>query len=112
LYGRAGRLTAETGDSRPGQYVDPTGFGLSFDGEDDYAIITDPSARSYAADGRFTVSFFFSKAECKTFSAYQQVYSGAQRSRPLATPCQLLKVVPASVAALPPPRPEHSRAEQ
>jgi hypothetical protein len=55
-------------------YIDPAGFGLSFDGEDDFAIITDPRLRNYADDGQFSISFFFSKSECKTFSRYQQLY--------------------------------------
>ena len=37
-------------------------------------MVLEPGAASYAADGYFTVSFFFSKAECKSFNTFQTLY--------------------------------------
>ena len=37
------------------------GFGLTFDGDGDYAIITDLAAGNYADSGEFTVAFYFTR---------------------------------------------------
>ena len=59
MDGSSSRLFELKGDAnQDADYGDAGGFGLSFDGNGDYAII---KPQDYANDGTFSLSFWFTK---------------------------------------------------
>jgi hypothetical protein len=50
-------------------------FGLTFDGEGDYAVIEASAGGTFAAGGDFTVAFYFTRQDCYTPDRWQALYS-------------------------------------
>ena len=52
-------------------------YGLTFDGEDDWAVITAEGAGDYAASGVFSICFYFTRQSCLAWRAdeWQALYS-------------------------------------
>lgn len=55
-------------------YVDG-GYGLTFDGVGDYAILSSPSAGNYADLGEFTVAFFFTRSDCFVPGTWETLFA-------------------------------------
>ena len=55
-------------------YVD-TGYGLTFDGAGDYAIIASPAAGNYADEGEFTIGFFFTRSDCFVPGTWETLFA-------------------------------------
>ena len=51
------------------------GYGLTFDGVGDYAILASPSAGNYADMGEFTVAFFFTRADCFVPGVWETLFA-------------------------------------
>ena len=52
-------------------------YGLTFDGEDDWAVITAEGATDYAAQGQFTIALYFTRQSCLAWrqDEWQALYS-------------------------------------
>jgi hypothetical protein len=52
-------------------------YGLTFDGEDDWAVITAEGAGNYAAEGVFSICFYFTRNDCLAWRTdeWQALYS-------------------------------------
>ena len=50
-------------------------FGLTFDGEDDWAVITSAGAGEYASTGQFSIGFYFTRQDCFSPNEWQALFS-------------------------------------
>ena len=50
-------------------------YGLTFDGDDDWAVITAEGAGNYARDGTFTIGFYFTRQDCYSPNEWQALFS-------------------------------------
>ena len=51
------------------------GYGLTFDGAGDYAILASPSAGNYADQGEFTIAFFFTRSDCFVPGTWETLFA-------------------------------------
>ena len=63
-------------------YIDQ-GYGLTFDGEGDYAVINSPAAGNYADQGAFTVGFYFTQTACDIPGSWETLYAHRGIDQPL-----------------------------
>ena len=54
-------------------------FGVNFDGENDALVIGGNDASSYAQDGTFAISFWFTKRECDIPGRYEELFHQSER---------------------------------
>lgn len=59
------------------------GYGLTFDGEGDYAVINSPAAGNYADGGAFTVAFYFTQTACDIPGSWETLYAHRGIDQPL-----------------------------
>lgn len=50
-------------------------YGLTFDGEGDYAVLASPEAGSYATGGMFTITFYFSRSDCWIPGTFETLFA-------------------------------------
>lgn len=58
---------------------DDPSFGVNFDGENDAVLIGGSAASSYALDGTFAISFWFTKRECDVPGRYEELFHQSER---------------------------------
>ncbi len=59
------------------------GYGLTFDGLGDYAVINSPSAGNYADGGEFTVAFYFTRTQCDVPGSWETLYAHRGIDQPI-----------------------------
>ena len=59
------------------------GYGLTFDGLGDYAVINSPSAGNYADGGEFTIGFYFTRTQCDVPGSWETLYAHRGIDQPI-----------------------------